>query len=108
MTHFYNRKLFLTTIFCVACYVPGAGAMIHLESDNVARVTFSELDLSKQAGVETLYERIRSAARMVCGADDHRTRSLSTRQAAKECYNKALDDGVRSIGNPRLDALHNG
>ena len=107
MINFYNRNLLLTALFCVTCYVPVAGAMIHLESDNVARVTFSELDLSKQAGVETLYQRLKTASLMVCDTD-YRTRSLSTRRAAKKCYNKALDDSVRSIGNSRLDALHNG
>ena len=111
MKNWFNHKLLSASILCVICgviIIPSAGAMIHLEGDNVARVTFSELDLSQQEGVETLYQRLKIATRMVCGTNDNRTRSLSTRHAAKKCYNKALDDSVRSIGNPRLDALHNG
>ncbi len=107
MTIFNNRNLLFTILFSISFYVPMASAMIHQEGDNAVRVTFAELDISQKEGVEVLYQRIKTAARRVCGADDHRTRSLSTQHAAKECFNNAVDNTVNKIGNPNLDALHN-
>ena len=108
MKNLYNRNLLLTALFAVSFYVPMASAMVHQEDDNAVRVTFAELDLTQQAGVEVLYQRIRTAARKVCGANVYRTRSLSTQHAAKECFNNAVDNSVNKIGNLTLEALHNG
>lgn len=108
MNNLYNRNLLITALFAVSFYVPMASAMVHQEGDNAVRVTFAELDVTQQAGVEVLYQRIRTAARKVCGANDNRTRSLSTQYAAKECFNNAVDNTVNKIGNLTLEALHNG
>ena len=107
MTIFNNRNLLFSVLFTVSFYVPMASAMIHQEGDNAVRVTFAELDLSHKEGVKVLYQRIKTAARKVCGTNDNRTRLLGTQRAAKECFNNAVDNTINKIGNSNLDALHN-
>ena len=108
MTNFNLRNLIYTALFAVCFYAPVTSAMIHEEGDNSVRVSFGELDVSQQEGVEVLYQRIKTAARKVCGANDYRIRSLSTQRVAKKCFNNAVDNTVDKIGNPALEALHKG
>ncbi len=54
-------------------------------------ISYADLDLSTAAAQETLYYRLSSAARKVCGSSDVR-RTGSVRQAAenKSCYENTL------------------
>jgi UrcA family protein len=61
-------------------------------------VRFADLDISKVAGVETLYSRIRAAARSVCQGE--------VREFYAECRAKAVDDAVAGVGNTLLAAVH--
>lgn len=67
-------------------------------------VTFGDLDLSKPAGSTALYERIQSAAEIVCRVNESRQLALIARSRA--CYRSAIDDAVAQIDHPRLTALH--
>jgi UrcA family protein len=69
-------------------------------------VSFGDLDLGNTAGVNTLYARLRSAARRVCGTAD--LRNLRAVADVKRCRAEALDDAVARIDHPRLTALHRG
>src|SRR5687768_3273105 len=62
-------------------------------------VSYSELDISKPAGLEVLYTRIKRAARSVCGFD-HSPRELSRGRRSMTCYQTALDDAVRQVNRP--------
>jgi UrcA family protein len=68
-------------------------------------VRYSDLDLSAPDGMKVLYARLRGAAQSVCG---YTTSTPEIRQqiAYHECFDHALDDAVRGIGNPDLQALH--
>jgi UrcA family protein len=60
-------------------------------------VRFKDLDLSTAEGAKALYERITTAARIVCrdaGYD------------ARECRARAVDDAVRRVGRPLLSSVH--
>jgi UrcA family protein len=61
-------------------------------------VRFKDLDLATAVGAQTLYERITAAARIVC------------RDAAytevRECRARAVDEAVRTVGNPLLSSVH--
>ena len=61
-------------------------------------VRFKDLDLSTGDGAAKLYERITAAARVVC------------RDAAytevRECRARAVDEAVRTVGNPLLSSVH--
>ena len=61
-------------------------------------VSFRDLDLSTANGAETLYERIRAAARVVCrGAEPAEIHA---------CRSQAIDDAVTGVGSPLLSSVH--
>ena len=69
-------------------------------------VHFRDLDLSTDAGVQELYERIKAAARRVCF---HETdgQSLVDKQAVYvACYQDTLGNAVKQVGEARLAAAH--
>jgi UrcA family protein len=70
------------------------------------RVSYSELDLSKDAGVERLYARLRHAAGQVCGDADNR--DLVAGRYRDACVHAALDRAVEQVHSARLTARHKG
>lgn len=68
-------------------------------------VSYADLDLSKPAGVQTLYQRIKAAARNVCGPVDQYTYASSHR-AFRKCCETAIADAVAQVDRPTLTALH--
>lgn len=69
------------------------------------RIVVSDLDLSKNADVATLYKRIKSAAEQACGADVV-TGSRLPSGSKKQCLTQAVDGTVLQINNPSLTAYH--
>jgi UrcA family protein len=77
------------------------------DDPSTIRLSFADLDLSRPADAQTLYLRIKRAARIVCDA----TRSdwdVARLRHWKECFAKAIDDAVSRIDRPTLTALHRG
>jgi UrcA family protein len=83
-----------------------AGAADATRDAPSVRVSFAELDLTKDAGVERLYTRLRRAAGSVCGDTDIHDVRRSARQRA--CVARALGDAVDSVHNSKLTARHRG
>jgi UrcA family protein len=71
------------------------------------RVSYYDLDLSKDSGVDTLYTRLRHAAGHVCG-DRVDIRDLKGVQMERACVARALDNAVESVHSQRLTARHTG
>jgi UrcA family protein len=67
-------------------------------------VRFSDLDVSKFAGVKTLYSRLRHAATVVCKPLE--TASLWHSDQYEVCMKKAIDDAVLSVNRPLLSQYH--
>jgi UrcA family protein len=70
------------------------------------RVSYAELDLTKDAGVERLYTRLKHAAEQVCGSADNR--DLATLRHQERCTQRALDRAVEDVHSARLTARHKG
>ena len=73
-------------------------------------VSYAELDLSKSAGAEVLYDRLQRAAAKVCGVNN-RSSSLyyvATAAEKKACYQDALSQAVAQIDAPLLKEQHAG
>jgi UrcA family protein len=66
-------------------------------------VVYNDLDLASAAGVETLYQRLRGAARNACG---ERGKRINEIRAYHACYNNALQAAVKGFNSVRLTALH--
>jgi UrcA family protein len=69
-----------------------------------------DLDLSKPADVQTLYQRVRSTAYEMCRAEVNRHRLTTRHRApigwAERCMTDAVDSAVRGAANPRLAEMH--
>lgn len=63
-------------------------------------VRYADLNIHTQAGVAALYNRIRNAARQVCGDVD--SRRLDEAAAAKACVDHAVFASVAAVDNPKL------
>ncbi|MCR9259996.1 MAG: UrcA family protein [Pseudomonadaceae bacterium] len=73
-------------------------------------VSYAELDLSKPAGAEVLYDRLQRAAVKVCGLHDRSSSSfyaLATKER-KACYEDALSRAVAKIDAPLVKEQHAG
>jgi UrcA family protein len=77
------------------------------EQPQVVQVTvsYADLDLSKTAGAQTLYKRIKAAAARVCGSHGRYT-TLEPRKVWRNCFDTAVANAVAQIDRPTLTALH--
>jgi UrcA family protein len=65
-------------------------------------VRYADLDLSREAGAETLYARLVAAARRVCEPDVFATHATVGKP---HCMEHALDAAVASVNAPTLTEL---
>jgi UrcA family protein len=84
----------------------GAGAADRTATSADIAVKFSEVQLTSQAGAESLYKKLRAAARSVCDDNAGGHRTLEVRARDQKCVNQVLADAVRRINQPMLTALH--
>jgi UrcA family protein len=68
------------------------------------KVRYDDLDLTKEAGIQRLYLRLKLAARQVCGSPD--TRQPADVRDRRRCVDQALGTAVTELGNARLTAVH--
>ena len=70
------------------------------------KVRYGDLDLAREDGVQTLYSRLRAAARRVCDVGVYR--QLVQQALSRRCMDQALGTAVATLGNAQLSALHSG
>jgi UrcA family protein len=68
------------------------------------KVSYGELDLSKPAGAQALYKRIRNAAYIVCGGNEGPIAAVYTTRT--RCFRTAVNEAVAKVNAPLLTALH--
>jgi UrcA family protein len=103
----FRSKYLSATMLCVIFSIPAvsmAASMTHEENVNPIKVSFSDLNLSQDEGVETLYHRLKVAARKSCGSKV--TRELWILANNRQCVNSALAKAVESIDNEKLKRRH--
>lgn len=67
-------------------------------------ISYTDLDLSKEADVRTLYGRLRRASDKVCGEYGD-LRNLRMRRLYDACYQDTLARAVDSVGHAAVKAL---
>ena len=110
MTTFNSRNRLLARAgvsvafaLCTCLFAQGASAaQAKVKSTTVS---FADLDLSKAAGAQTLYNRIKVAARRVCGPAARYTYGVPN-SAFIKCFETAVADAVAQVDRPSLTALH--
>ena len=73
-------------------------------------VSFAELDLSKPAGAEALYDRLQRAAQEVCGINErfYSPYYIAGSAERRACYQDALDRAVAQLDEPLVTEQHAG
>ena len=67
-------------------------------------VGYADLDITTQAGAETLYERIQQAAARVCPPAD--SKMLTQYVAVMRCRNTVVEHAVSSLSSPQVTAVY--
>ncbi len=77
--------------------------------DFAASVSYSDLDLSTDAGLVTLYNRLQGATDAVCGPRSlGEAGSFEQLTFNKQCYRDALTKAVAKFNSTKLDEIHAG
>lgn len=110
MTTFNSRNRLLaragvSVAFALCTCLVAHGASAAQPRVKTTTVSFADLDLSKAAGAQTLYQRIKVAARRVCGPADRYTYGTPSNGFLK-CFDAAVADAVAQVDRPSLTALH--
>jgi UrcA family protein len=100
-----NRKLVALVAAGLAFAGSAAVASPQTESRTVT-VNYADLDLESAAGIESLYARIRSAAKKVCGSAERH--DFAAQADLRSCREAALEQAVAKIDNAALAARHAG
>jgi UrcA family protein len=90
--------LALSALALLACSATSLAAPSHVGDVATKVVRFKDLDLSTAEGAQVLYERIASAARVVC-------RDIASTEM-RECRARAVEEAVRAVGRPLLSSVH--
>ena len=88
----------IATVAVIAFSVPAIASADELKG-RTEKVSYSDLNVDKEAGAHALYRRLQLASKRVCGVE-------SARQ--QRCYKDALDDAVAKINNATLTEIHEG
>jgi UrcA family protein len=91
---------FAISLGALSMHTTMAGAS---EPPATRKVSYEDLDLSKQADAEALYLRIERAARKVCGGHDP---VIAPHIAKTECYAQTIANAVSQVSSPLLTAVH--
>lgn len=101
-------KGIIATVAVFAFSVPAVSMAEELKGRS-EKVDYTDLDIVKDAGAETLYRRLQAASKRVCGVESlYNAGSLRVLRAQRDCYREALDNAVTKIDNPTLTAIHEG
>ncbi len=107
----YVRKLLIASAIFVLGVPAIASAVPHSDESERAsvRVSYADLNLSSEAGLLTLYSRLRAASHTVCGSRSLLgVGSLAQLAKIKSCYRNALSKAVAKFNNAELNEIHAG
>ncbi len=82
-----------------------AGTHPYFEDDK-ASVSYADLNLESEEGVQVLYRRLQRASREVCVVTS--LMIAESRQQARRCYRQTLSNAVNKFDNEDLARIHAG
>lgn len=102
----YWHAAMLTTVS--ACMLAGIAQVARADEPAPSvTVAYGDLNLASAQGANTLYARIVSAARAVCGAGEVDIRNLRSLADERSCESNAIAQAVHAVHSPSLAALAN-
>lgn len=101
----HRSALRAAALASLVCVLGSTTALAAADATQQLHVAYSDLNMNSVAGATTLYNRIRGAARFVCG---DKGRRWEEQRHWNECYRGAVADAVASVNSPLLTTLHHG
>ncbi len=103
----------LTTAMAIALGTGLAASAVaapqHLYEELTVKVNYEDLDINNDAGVRTLYRRLKNASAEVCGYSRYKAqRPRIADMESKLCYRKTLTKAVQQVNSEKLSKIHNG
>ena len=101
-----RSRISAASLAALLSYGLGIGAVV-AEPPPAARsvITYSDLDLVTDAGIRTLYSRVKGAAESVCLRETIRHPGIDERSRYAFCVDAAVAQAVKQLNQPRLAAL---
>lgn len=79
-----------------------------LENSSV-RVSYADLNIEKEAGAQTLYNRLQQASKRACGVRSYRNAgSIAVKTHMQRCYRETLAASIKKIDSEELTKIHEG
>ncbi len=109
-----ESKLFKSLVATFVVIVLGGPAVVLAGTssdfeDAKVTVSYADLNLENEKGVQTLYRRLQRASKEVSGFTSPRKfGSVRLMQKARQSYRNALSNAVEKIDNERLSEIHAG
>ena len=98
----------IATVAVIAFSVPAIASAEEFKG-RAEKVTYSDLNVEKEAGAHSLYRRLQQASKRVCGVESIKNaggiREISEQQ---RCYRETLDAAVAKVNNATLTDIHEG
>ena len=98
----------VATVAVIAFSVPAIASAEEFKG-RAEKVTYSDLNVEKEAGAHSLYRRLQQASKRVCGVESIKNaggiREISEQQ---RCYRETLDAAVAKVNNATLTDIHEG
>jgi UrcA family protein len=92
-------------VAALACGAASAHPSEQSDADQAkAVVNYTDLDLSNQADVRSLYARLQRASARVCG-DYKDLRSLAMKRSYEVCYQSSLSRAVDAVNHSAVTAM---
>ncbi len=102
-------KSVVTAVAVVAFSLPAIATADTELKGKSEKVSFSDLNVTKQEDAQQLYGRLQQASKRVCGVVPLRvSRSVGELSRSMRCYRQTLDVSVAKIDSATLTAIHAG
>jgi UrcA family protein len=98
----------IRTLIAAAAVAASAFALsapAYADTAPTARVSYADLDLSRESDAQAMYARLQQAARDVCAPVGHGRRGLAARAAVRECRADVVAQSVSSLNAPLVTAF---
>jgi UrcA family protein len=101
-----KSRVAISSALCALSVISLSASVSASEWPEIPRrvVNFSDLDLTRSAGVAALYARIQLAARHVC--EPVLPQDLGSEQRARACAAHAVEQAVADVKVPQLTSYH--
>lgn len=101
----------IATVAVAAAAITSAHPATAKQRDNTnnvnAKVIFSDLDITREAGARVLLRRIKAAAIQICGGRSYISTELFRKRMVDACVKDAMTNAIDQLNAPKVKALYN-